>query len=257
MNRVRLYCIALALGSIAMAGRMQSPATEVVLYNGAAGGLPASQGHFTYADPGGQATQSFSNGVTTFDTTASNSISAGYGYTGATDGLTFDRAAGYTVRVTVQIMSEQHANPDRAGFSMIALSSDHRGIELGFWADQIWAQNYDATAQFTHGETVSFDTTAALTTYNLTILGDTYTLRNGATVLLTGSLRDYSGFCSNNPTPYCPYGVPNFLFMGDDTSSAQATIRLSFASLMPGPPDVPTPTPQSINLYLPALMKAP
>jgi hypothetical protein len=146
MNRVRLYCIALALGSIAMAGRMQSLATEVVLYNGAAGGLPASQGHFTYADPGGQATQSFSNGVTTFDTTASNSISAGYGYTGATDGLTFDRAAGYTVRVTVQIMSEQHANPDRAGFSMIALSSDHRGIELGFWADQIWAQNYDATA---------------------------------------------------------------------------------------------------------------
>jgi len=49
---------------------------------------------------------------------------------------------------TVQVVEEYHADSDkdgdgvgdRAGFSVIALSSDAQGIEVGFWKDQIWAQ---------------------------------------------------------------------------------------------------------------------
>lgn len=300
MRIARLCLTMFALGLLFVLGSLPSlvssttrpsPNAGLVLYDGSRGGLPDSQGKFGYGPPGTQATQSFSNGVTTFDTTASDTISAGYGYIGATDSITFDRTTGYTVRFTVQIASEQHANNDRAGFSIIALSSDNKGIELGFWKDQIWAQNYDGTTQFTHGESQSFNTTAALTTYDLTIFSGTYTLRSGGTVLLTGSLRDYSSFCSNNPIPYCPYNVPNFLFLGDDTTSAQAKIGFSFASLTTDTPAIPTPTmtatptmtststlpsttsippstttsptvtptlpPQTKHLFLPALMKAP
>ncbi len=279
MSIIRLCFIALSLGSICVLGSMpslvasttrSSPNAEQVLYDGSQGGLPAEQGHLTYGTNDAQATQSFSNGATTLDTTANNSIAAGYGYIGNS----FDRTTGYTVRFTVQVASEDHANNDRAGFSIIALSSDHQGIELGFWTDQIWAQNYDNTNQFTHGETAPFSTTAALTTYDLTIFGDTYTLRSGGNDLLTGSLRDYSSFCSTPGAPRpCPYAIPNALFLGDDTTSAQAKILFSFASLTLGTPEIPTPTttispsatampsatptPQSTRLFLPALMKAP
>lgn len=257
MSIVRLCIITLSLGAIAMLGSMpslgsstirSSPNADQVLYDGSLGGLPAAQGHFTYGTNSAQAMQSFSNGATTLDTTASNNIAAGYGYVGS-GGTTFDRTTGYTIHFTVQITSEQHLNNNRAGFSIIALSSDNQGIELGFWANQIWAQNYDSTTQFTHGEQASFDTTAALTTYNLTIFGDTYTLQSGGNVVLTGSLRNYSSFCPGIPSAGCPYAIPNFLFLGDDTTSAQATIVFSFALL--------TPMPQTAHLFLPILMKAP
>ena len=51
-----------------------------------------------------------------------------------------DRTAGYTVRFTAQVQEELHNNNNRAGFSVIVLSSDLKGIELGFWEDQVWAQ---------------------------------------------------------------------------------------------------------------------
>jgi hypothetical protein len=297
MSIVRVCLVALSLGVIALVGGMPSlvssttrsaPNVGQVLYDGSLNtGTPDTQG-FVYATQpfqAAQATQSFAGGVTTLDTTPARSESAGYFAGILTKTLpTLNRMTGYTVRFTVQITSEQHVNNDRAGFSIIALSSDHKGIELGFWKDHIWAQNYDGTTQFTHGEDAEFNTTAALTAYDLTISGDTYTLRSGGNVVLTGNLRNYSGFG-------LPYNTPNFLFLGDNTSSAQAKILFSFASLTLGTPATPTPTitatstpptttatstaptatsnpsatpaasatpaPQTVHLFLPALMKAP
>lgn len=229
-------------------------ATTTVLYDGALNtGTPNTQGLF-YAANGPNATQSFAAGVTTLDTTQKKSESAGY-----SAGIfnkpapMLDRAAGYSVRFTTQLISEDHAGTnDRAGFSVIALSSDNTGIELGFWTDQIWAQDDDPVL-FTHAEEAAFDTTAGLITYDLAIQGDGYALSSGGTSILAGNLRDYSAFGA-------PYTIKNFIFLGDDTSSAQAESKLSFVSVttnMPTtqPTKTPTETPQHYKLFLPALMK--
>ncbi|MEP7134154.1 MAG: hypothetical protein ABI904_04395 [Chloroflexota bacterium] len=67
-------------------------------------------------------------------------------------------------------------------------------------------------------------------------MGDTYTLTANAIPLLTGPLRDYSAF-TGFPDPY---EAPNFLFLGDNTTSAQARVRLRFVSVTGTEPVVPT-----------------
>ncbi len=185
-----------------------------------------------------------SGGVTTLDTTLSNTIHAGYtthipdlSSTSFThdSSIPLNAATGFEVDFTVKLLSESHASNDRAGFSVIALSNSGPalGIELGFWQDEVWAQNAD----FTHSsESAMFDTTAALTNYQLEISGNTYTLLANSSPLLTGNLRDYSAFNSGIPThPHFPYDQPNFLFFGDDTSSAQGSVQISELLVVPEP----------------------
>jgi hypothetical protein len=141
-----------------------------------------------------------------------------------------DRTTGFTLTFSTQVEAEAHANNDRAGFSVIVLSDDSKGIEMAFWEDEIWVQDDDAEDPgdlFTHAEGVVYSTTTALETYKLTILSDTYTLTVGASTILTGRLRDYSNFSG----PIDPYETPNFIFLGDNTTSAEARIRLSFVSV--------------------------
>lgn len=220
----------------------------VVLYDGAQGtGLPETQGLLLLSRAAAgttlAATQVFSDGVTTLRTSTQTSDMAGYfPKPGLVGGL--DRAAGFTVRFTVHVAEEEHGASDkngdgvgdRAGFSVIALAADRRGIELGFWRDQVWAQA-DGPAEpppntntlFTHAEGAPFDTGAELATYDLRIRGDAYTLFTQAgEAILSGPLRDYSVFG-------WPYNVPDFVFLGDDTSTASATIRLAFVSVAKGP----------------------
>lgn len=58
---------------------------------------------------------------------------------------TLDRHVGYTVQFDIQVQEENHASGDsgddngdglldRAGFSVIAVSEDLRGLELSIWA---------------------------------------------------------------------------------------------------------------------------
>lgn len=148
-----------------------------------------------------------SGGLLNFDTTAA-SVRAGWSSTGGT----MDRTTGYTLSFDLRINSETHTGADRAGFSVIALSSDLQGIELGFWSTEVWAQNVG----FTHGEgTTAFNPAAGVISYDLTIQGSGYTLKAGDTQILTGSLRNYSG-------GGFPYTTPNFVFLGDNTFSAAA-----------------------------------
>jgi hypothetical protein len=214
-------------------------ANAQTLYDGSLGTLPAAQGWKTLIVGG---TETIGGGATTLDTTAlGNSGRGGYARTD----LLLNATAGYTLQFDIQLLGEAHANNDRAGFSIIALSSDKKGIELGFWQDEVWAQS-DSPVLFQHAEGAAFDTTAALTRYDLRILGSAYSLsvNGGPTPLLSGSLRDYSAFGT-------PYDTPNFLFLGDDTGSAQGSVRLAHVALAAAAPE-----PTTLPLILAGLIAA-
>jgi hypothetical protein len=143
------------------------------------------------------------------------------------------------VDFTIQVEAESHQNTNRAGFSIIVLSDDAMGVELAFWENEIWAQGDDNTGGlFKHGEGTIFATTTTLTEYQLSILADTYTLTANAQPILTGPVRDYRGF-EGFPDPY---ETPTFLFLGDDTTSAQARVRIHFISVTGAEPVTPTST---------------
>jgi hypothetical protein len=141
-----------------------------------------------------------------------------------------DRSTGFTLSFNVAVTAET-SNPNRAGFSIIAISSDGAGIELGFKEqganDRIFAQSAD----FIESEFITPNINAA-TTYVLTILGNNYTLSNG-TQTLTGLLRNYNfnPAASSPPLPFNPYISPNFLFLGDDTDQGNATVTLGAISV--------------------------
>lgn len=204
-----------------------------VLYDGASGGTPDTQGFFYL--PVGQASNTWAGGITTLNTFTDTTTQAGYA--NAIPPLVpvpssfpvLDRATGYTLRFTTQVVNETHANNNRAGFSVIALSNDKRGIELGFWTNRIWAQNGDsAPTLFTQGEGATYDTTTGLIPYELRVLEDAYSLAVGSTEILSGSLRDYTAF-SGSPDVY---ETPNFIFFGDDSGSAKASVKLSYISVI-------------------------
>ena len=218
----------------------------LVLYDAASGHIPSTQLMNFIDFPPGAATPAYENAVTILDTTRSGSETyAGWvSNAGSTSGFPLlDRVAGFHANFSAQVENEDHSNHNRAGFSIIILGNDARGVELAFWANEIWAQNDEATGElFTHGEAVSFDTTAGLISYQLTIINDTYTLTANGLTILSGPLRDYSIF-EGFPDPY---QTPNFLFIGDNTTSAQARIRLGYVSVTGLEPTPPTNTPSPI-----------
>ncbi len=129
-----------------------------------------------------------------------------------------DRFTGFELTLQLQVSSESHANNNRAGFSVILLAEDRQGIELGFWEDEIWAQGEDPL--FTKAEGVFFDTTASEVHYAVQIQGSSYRLLADSTEILTGPLRDYTGFGG------APYTLGSYLYLGDNTSSAGAVVTL-------------------------------
>jgi hypothetical protein len=220
------------------------------LYLGQLGTTPDAQSwlNFTTQDvlpPINTATQNFSSGGTILNSTADNTIYAGYSnysvITGAPVNAAFptlDRASGYSISFKLQVLSESRINSNRAGFSITAISSDGmRGIELGFQqltgtTGNIFAQGDGITPNpgmqtnglFLAAENASFNTNQE-TTYTLSVQGNTYQLFANGTQLLTGPLRNYTAFTS--PFPVDPYELPSFVFLGDNTTSAQASVKLS------------------------------
>jgi len=224
----------------------------LILYDAKSGITPDTKMMNFFDFPPGDIIQIYENGSTVLDTTTSgNSTYAGW-ISNATNTLGFprlDRAAGFQLDFTIQVENESHTRDNRSGFSIIILSEDARGIELAFWENEIWAQNDDATGGlFTHGEGITFPTTADLINYQIIVIHDSYTLTANGAPILNGPLRDYSKF-EGFPDPY---QSPNFLFLGDDTTSAQARIQLSYVSVTgtertapatdPAPSNSPTPS---------------
>ncbi|EAW35711.1 DUF4347 domain-containing protein [Lyngbya sp. PCC 8106] len=209
----------------------------------------------------GSVTPTANGSFTTLDSTAELDLFAGYSnYNLMSDDLvnaafpTLDLDTGYTLSFVAQVISEDNTDSDknadgkrdRAGFNVTVISSDGKnGIELGFENDQIWAQEDETTQDdpsaepnpnepntfdrtlFTQAESVIFDTTNRLIQYDLTILGETYTLSVDGNSILSGQLRDYTAF-NDRPDPY---ELPNFIFLGDNTTSAQAEIHLGKISV--------------------------
>src|SRR5512141_382553 len=161
-------------------------ATVSVLYDGALNtGTLDRQGflYLTYPLTNTQATQAFTSPVTMLDTTPQMSDYAGY-FANPTLYPSLDRVDGYQVLFTVQVMSETHISLDRAGFSLLVTSSDKRGIELGFWENEVWAQEGGSINPFTHAESAPFTRTTDLIAYRLTVMGERYMLAaDGLTVL--------------------------------------------------------------------------
>lgn len=239
--RVRATLLAVLLASALWLGAPSN--TSVVLYDALLRTPPQAQG-WSYLFSHGLPSQQMDERTVTLDTRSTVALKAGYfasqqGFVGSTAPVpTLDRTVGFTVTFTLQLLAETHsASNNRAGFSIIVLSSDAHGIELGFWADRIWAQEGGTTKLFTQAEAVAYNTTAALARYDLSIKGDRYELRGGGKRLLSGPVRSYAAFIGQPD----PYETPNFLFVGDDTSSAAAQFRLGQVSVMPisGSPGLP------------------
>lgn len=140
-----------------------------------------------------------------------------------------DRTLGFELLFRVQVTSESHLSNARAGYSVLLLGSDAKGIEIGFWTDKVWAQNVG----FTQGESVALDTTVARD-YRLQIVNDNYRLLEGNQSILTGAVRAYG-------TPSLPYSLPNYVFLGDNTTSARADVLQGAITLQSNLSSVPEP----------------
>ena len=212
----------------------------LVLYDADSGSIPdSSMIGFTAFPPDG-ASMRYEDGSTVLDTSGAGTDTYAGWVAGAATTAGFpilDSNTGFQVNFTLQMDSELHESNHRSGFSVILLDQDARGIELSFWQNEIWVQNDNSTGGlFTHGEGVAFATTSGMLEYELRFSGDQYTLTANSQPLLSGPLRDYSAF-EGFPDPY---ETSNFLFLGDDTTSAQARIRLRFLSVTGTEPVIPT-----------------
>ncbi len=241
--------------SVALLLALAIPGSAAVLFDGGLGTPPGSQGYL-FAAAGG--TQTVVSGGTTLDTTGNDLFRAGYNRLDQNH----DRTAGYTYTFDLRILGEDHSNPaaqnntgtdnvaDRAGVSLIVLGGDLLGIELGFWLDEIWAQNDGAVkadpstapagTRFTHGEGAAF-LTGSMTRYNLSILGSSYALYASGNLILTGALRDYSNEGS-------PYSLSNYFFLGDNTTSARGAFQIDRIELQPSA--IPEPSTLSLTTVL-------
>jgi hypothetical protein len=228
---------AVFLSAAYQSGGSDTHTVTVVLYDGTLGTTPDQQG-FSFLSPGTSATQQYANGATVLDSTADITAQAGYFNL---ETYSLDRLLGFKAQMNIQILEEEHANPDRAGFSIIVLSDDLLGLELAFWENEIWAQEGGSTPDlFTHAEGVTFDTTADLVSYELAVLDDGYTLSADGVPILTGPLRDYTAF-EGFPDVY---ETPGLFFLGDDTSSGMAKSAISYAALGIQTEATPTATAQ-------------
>ena len=202
------------------------------LYRSSSGRLPASPLLEFVSLSRARATQKYVKGLTLLDTTASMSSIAGY-VTGATSSLVLSRTQGFELAFSIQILAETHRGADRnrdgiadrAGFSVVLLGEDAKGIELDFWPNSVWAQadgiNPPQLPILTHAESATIATTR-MQIYRLQIKGDVYTLFAADQPILTGPVRDYRAF---ELFP-AVYAIPNFIFLGDNSASAQARVAI-------------------------------
>ena len=190
---------------------------SLTLYDGARGTTPDAQGWMFYTT-GGHQTLPHGGRATLFSTLGDGTYQGGYLRTVP---FPLSRVRGYTLGFDLQVLAETHAVPNRAGVDLIVIGDDRKGIELGFWADQVWAQSDKPL--FLHAEGVPFTTTAGLVHYALAFRGPSYSLSADGVRILSGPVRDYTAF-HGFPDPY---RTPNLLFLGDDSKSAAGSFRLA------------------------------
>jgi hypothetical protein len=251
--------LSLAIAGVIATGSIdRATAATIVLYDGASfGGTPNNApgsyltfNSFDLSNPlGTPGTQTASGGKTTLNTTSPESLYGGYSNYNLSKTLAnsafpvLDSNAGYTLSFTIKINSQTNTGdngPTRAGFSVTTLDGNKQGIEIGFRNTDIFAQNSSFNAIDTAEQKTSFSSTLAnLSTYDLKVLGNSYTLSNGGNDLFSGLLRSYT--TSSNPLT-AVYGYSNFLFFGDNTTSAGASVDIQKITLTTNSTAVPEPS---------------
>jgi hypothetical protein len=221
------------IGIVVAAVLVSSAAAQTtVLYNPTLGTSPTAQGWIAFAGLG-SGTSTTNATETTLDTTSAATNEAGYSnYTpiGSLINSGFpvlNPAVGFTLNFNMQIDTSTDPDSTRAGFAVILLGSDAKGVELGFWGNQVWAQNAGFA---THSTPASFTTTGAFNQYALTILNGNYSLTANGTQILSGSTLNYG-------TPALPYALDNYVFLGDDNVTDSGAEEIKTVSI-----SVPEPT---------------
>ena len=210
------------------------PALGQTLYDAALGTPPDQQGWGFVSVPF-PAEQIMVDASVQLNTFASSTVLAGYSRLAP---VPLDRTNGFRVAFTLRLQVEIHNTTNRAGLSVVVLGADKRGLELAFWPERVWAQS--DSPLFTQAEGTYFDTTFAFVTYELAFTATSYVLRADGKELLTGPVRDYTAFTGIID----PYETPDFLFIGDDTTSAKASFGLRRVELLTTlPPPVVSFTP--------------
>jgi len=230
--RPRRRRIASWLAAVATVVSFDSIAAGTLLYDADSGVLPDPNWGWSFLSVGSGTERGMLAGSTFLDTTASEDPGrAGYSMSVAS-GL--DSATGFILDFSLRLTSESHgSNNNRSGFSIIVLDSNNSGVELSFWTDEVWAKNADAA--FSHAEGVPINTDSFERTYRLTFLGAQYTLTSAGAPTLPGTLRDNYAQFVGFPYNVVPYGQSNYIFFGDNTSSAAANFELSSITLAPVP----------------------
>jgi hypothetical protein len=252
-------CGVVAAGSFDRVG-----AVTTVLYDGTSGVTPnlfnAPNSYLNFISRGGGSSQSAGGGVTTLNTNTSELTYAGYSNYNNTPAAfttivnsqfpTLDRTTGYTLSFTVKVNSQTNngTNGDfRAGFSAIVLGNDNEGIEIGFRNPNtkdgsnnpdVFSQNNASFNSIGEQNTAIGTILSSLNTYDLTVLENTYTLKNGGTTLLTGALRNYTAAVGVSNS----YTNPNFIFFGDGTTSAGASVDIARIAVTTNATSVPEPS---------------
>ena len=213
------------VSALSLLGSLISGSAQT-LYDASLGTLPEAQG-WSYGVIDFGTLKTMAGNSVLLDTSVSTLTSAGWSRIAAPP---LDRSRGFTLLFTAQLNAEAHNNGNRAGFSVIVLGPDTNGIELAFWTNTIFAQS-GPPGLFTHAEDVAFTTTGSFVEYALTLGATNYVLRANGTPVLSGPVRDYTSFSG----PVNPYRTPNFMFFGDDTTSASASVNVRRLALVRSP----------------------
>ena len=212
-----------------------------ILYNASLPTLPSQQGWLTFGT-GLTGTQTRVATGTLLNSTAVMADFAGYSNYSRTAATlvnstfpSLNRSVGFSLDFRLRVISETHlaTTTNRAGFSVTLLDQGPtpQGIELGFWTNSIFSQGGGPTPFRSVGQRLDGVNTTLATNYSLRMLDQTYYLLANNRLILSGAVQDYSQAPADPRLPYRPYSTPNFLFLGDNTSSASANVELGTTSL--------------------------
>ena len=240
--------------TVFLTGTINEKAGAISLYNGS--GLPGSQTTLQIGaiKSDGTAVSPFTGTGQTIvtgqgvkvDTTANSAEYSGYSNYNPSSftyfnpaifqASTLNQATGYSITFTVGLSnvvnSSTTADP-RAAFSVIAVSSDKKGIEIGFRPTAIFSQSASFGIE-SETSLISIDTSISKD-YTLTVFNDTYSLSlsSSGTPIINGALKNYvfDPTLSSPSLPFNPYTTSSFLFFGDDTGKASGTFTLGNVTL--------------------------